>query len=221
MWVTIFCFLSSLRRWILSCHVFCSLQRCSYLHSLVCLAPQLPTPGLNKFQNYLSTFPIFFSKLQQVVPAHPSLFDSLHTCRLFLTTRRPVLQAFPVPASGSVFTTHTMFNWGELLFPQLFSATWLVSLSSPRNSKNSSGCCVRVALKRHLPDSVLKRKRIGRKKHSLSKPCHTNSIPALPSAQLVALSLASLVSNAVNQTWHSLSGCQRRGFWLGRKGRAI
>lgn len=60
--LTISCFLSSLRRWILSCHVICSLQRCSYLHSLVCLAPQLhPHPSyLNKFQNYLhppSSFP--------------------------------------------------------------------------------------------------------------------------------------------------------------------
>ena len=55
------CFLSSLRRWILSSHVICSLWRCSYLPlvSLPSSSTPHPTPALNKFQNCLDPPPSF------------------------------------------------------------------------------------------------------------------------------------------------------------------
>lgn len=184
---------------VLSC--FCSLQRCSYVHPLLCLVSQLQK-SLNKFQSYLH--------LPSSSPNSNRLL--LHTCA-YLALYALVGYVCPPGFLWSNFrfcVPPASVHLGDLLFPQLFSATCLVSLSSPRCSKNTSGCCVCIALERHLPDSVLQGKRRGKKKHSLSKPCHRNSVPAFSSPQVVAWSLASFVSNAVSQTRHSSYGCQKR-----------
>lgn len=140
---------------VLTC--LCSLQRCSYLHSLVCLVPQLPTPALS-----INFKAVYVSQLLFQTPAGCWSCTPVPVWLFTHLQAIPVLQAFSVATSGFVFLPPSSSQWGDLLFPQLFSATCLVSLSSPRSSKNTSGCCVCIALKRHLPDSVLNRKRRGK-----------------------------------------------------------
>lgn len=182
----------------------CHLCFAKVLHSLVC-----PAPHVSQYISELSTSPVFFSRLQHTLacvtlPTHVGC-SSLQglSSRLFLSQ----LQAGCSP--------HTQCSVGGIIFPSTVLSHPGSESQLPLEQREQLWLLCMCSSEKASPDSVLKR--IRKKQHSLSKPCPTNSIPALPSAKLQLQALP-LISNAVNQAWHSSCGCQRRGLWLGRKG---
>lgn len=148
------------------------------LHSLFC-----PAPHVSQYISELSTSPVFFPKLQHTLayvtlPTHVGC-SSLQglSSRLFLYH----LQAGCLP--------HSQCSVGGIVFPSAVLSHPASESQLPSGQREQLWLLCMCRSEKASRNSVLKR--IRKKQHSLSKPCPTNSIPALPSAQAAASSLAS------------------------------